>query len=71
MKCETVNPVLCSFLEQVGSEASSSSPPSSPPAADESGRSDSDVPVVLANITDLINQSYEVRNTHEAGADLY
>ncbi|XP_060944320.1 TBC1 domain family member 8 [Limanda limanda] len=50
--------ILTGFLEQVGSEASPS-PPSSPPAADESSRSDSDVPVVHANITDLINESYE------------
>ncbi|XP_062257999.1 TBC1 domain family member 8 [Platichthys flesus] len=50
--------ILTGFLEQVGSEAQSS-PPSSPPAADESSRSDRDVPVAHANITDLINESYE------------
>ncbi|XP_069389561.1 TBC1 domain family member 8 [Paralichthys olivaceus] len=54
--------ILSSFLEQVGSEASPSppsSPPSSPLAADESSRRDSDVPIVHANITNLINESYE------------
>lgn len=57
---------LCcgSFLDQVGSEESSCVP-SSPPAALEtssSSSSDTDIPAVRhTNITDLINESYEVR----------
>lgn len=53
-----------SFLEQVGSEESSWPPP----ADVTSGGSDASVPAVRhANITDLINESYEVRST-QAGA---
>ncbi|XP_035460746.1 TBC1 domain family member 8 isoform X1 [Scophthalmus maximus] len=54
--------ILTSFLEQVESEVVLSCPPSSPPAAVESGGhgGDTDVPAVRhANITDLINESYE------------
>uniref|UniRef100_A0A3Q1B4K2 TBC1 domain family member 8B n=1 Tax=Amphiprion ocellaris TaxID=80972 RepID=A0A3Q1B4K2_AMPOC len=51
--------ILTSFLDQVGGE-DSSSVPSCPPTADESSCSDADVPAVRhANITDLINESYE------------
>ncbi|XP_070694145.1 TBC1 domain family member 8 [Pempheris klunzingeri] len=51
--------ILTSFLDQVGSEDSSCCP-SSPPAAEESGGCDTDIlPVKHANITDLINESYE------------
>uniref|UniRef100_A0A665W2S3 TBC1 domain family member 8B n=1 Tax=Echeneis naucrates TaxID=173247 RepID=A0A665W2S3_ECHNA len=52
--------ILTSFLDQVGSKESSCFP-SSPPAAEESGcSSDADHPAVAhANITDLINESYE------------
>lgn len=51
----------CSFLDQIGSEESSCAPPS-PPAASEPGGSDADVPAVRhTSITDLINDSYEVR----------
>lgn len=56
--------MLWSFLDQVGSEESSCVP-SSPPAAPETSSSDADVPAVgHTNITDLINQSYEVRRAH-------
>uniref|UniRef100_A0A3B5B651 TBC1 domain family member 8B n=1 Tax=Stegastes partitus TaxID=144197 RepID=A0A3B5B651_9TELE len=51
--------ILTSFLDQVGGE-DSSCVPSSPPAAEESSCSDADIPAVgHANITDLINESYE------------
>lgn len=53
--------VFGSFLDQVGSEESSCVP-SSPPAALETSSSDTDIPAVRhTNITDLINESYEVR----------
>lgn len=57
--------VLWSFLDQVGSEESSCVPSSPPAALEASSSSDTDVPAVRhTNITDLINQSYEVRRTH-------
>ncbi|XP_051261113.1 TBC1 domain family member 8 [Dicentrarchus labrax] len=50
--------ILTSFLDQVGSEASSCVPSSQPPALETS--SDTDIPAVRhTNITDLINESYE------------
>ncbi|XP_074550748.1 TBC1 domain family member 8 [Halichoeres trimaculatus] len=50
--------ILTSFLDQVGSEESSS-PPSSPPLPAETS-SDSEIPAVRhTNITELINDSYE------------
>lgn len=52
---------FCSFLDQIGSEESSCVSPS-PPAALEPDSSDADVPAVRhTNITDLINEAYEVR----------
>lgn len=53
--------LLCdSFLDQVGSKETSSAP-SSPPVTLETSGSDTDVPAVRpTNITDLINESYEV-----------
>lgn len=63
MKGQNANPLLCSFLDQVGSEESSR-PPSSPPAAEEGSSSNADLPTVgHTNITNLINESYEVRGT--------
>lgn len=50
---------FCSFLDQIGSEESTCV---SPPAALEPDSSDADVPAVRhTNITDLINEAYEVR----------
>ncbi|XP_035533054.1 LOW QUALITY PROTEIN: TBC1 domain family member 8 [Morone saxatilis] len=52
--------ILTSFLDQVGSEASSCVPSSQPPALETSSSSDTDIPAVRhTNITDLINESYE------------
>ncbi|KAI3356068.1 hypothetical protein L3Q82_017332 [Scortum barcoo] len=51
--------ILTGFLDQVGSEQSSS-PPSSPPSVVETGSSNGETPTVRhTNITALINQSYE------------